>query len=190
MPSAVTASVSHTVATAPMRAPRKAHTSLPDAPPANTKVSARPTVGRLAPLAVSTNGRNVRKAMRVALSMTPTDSSSGKPNWLRREPAPAPASLLQRREAAVHEGVIELVDDRVVHRPAELRVRMQDDRDRRVLLPRRVVAALDPSGRTGEDDFRHCCRPRNRLAAIDPRHWIFCSTPDGTCGAGASLESF
>ena len=40
----------------------------------------------------------------------------------------------QHREVAVHEGVVELVDDLVVHRPAELRVRMQDDRERRVLL--------------------------------------------------------
>ena len=95
MPSAVTASVSHTVATAPMRAPMKAQTSLPAAPPANTNVSAKPTVGRLAPLAVSTNGRKVRKAMRVALSITPTESSSGKPNWVRREPAFAPPSVLR-----------------------------------------------------------------------------------------------
>ena len=80
IPIAVTASVSQTVATAPMRAPMNAHTSLPAAPPANTRVSAKPIVGRLAPFAVSTNGRNVRKAMRVALSITPTDSNSGKPN--------------------------------------------------------------------------------------------------------------
>ena len=61
----------------------------------------------------------------------------------------------QHREAAVHEGVVELVDDLVVHRPAELRVRMQHDGDRRVLLPRRMIAAFDPSGGTGEDDLRH-----------------------------------
>ena len=61
----------------------------------------------------------------------------------------------QRRKAAVHEGVVELVDDLVVHRPAKLRVRMQDDRDRGVLLPGRVVAALDAAGRAGENDFRH-----------------------------------
>ena len=79
MPSAVTVSVSQTVATVPMRAPIQAQTSLPAAPPANTSVSAKPTVGRLAPFAVSTNGRNVRKAMRVALSITPIDSSSGNP---------------------------------------------------------------------------------------------------------------
>ena len=54
---------------APMRAPMKAQTSLPAAPPANTSVSESPMVGRLAPLAVSTNGRNSRKPMRVALSM-------------------------------------------------------------------------------------------------------------------------
>jgi hypothetical protein len=86
----------------------------------------------------------------------------------------------QRREAAVHEGVIELVDDRVVHRPAELRVRMQDDGDRRVLLPRRVIPALDPAGRAGKDDFRHCGRPRTlsspRLTAASD----LCATPGGT----------
>jgi hypothetical protein len=55
----------------------------------------------------------------------------------------------------MHERVIELVDDLVVHRPAELRVRVQDDRDRRVLLARRVVAAFDAPRGTGENDFRH-----------------------------------
>ena len=40
----------------------------------------------------------------------------------------------QRGKVAVHEGVIELVDDLVVHRAAELRMRMQHDADRRVLL--------------------------------------------------------
>ena len=40
----------------------------------------------------------------------------------------------QHREAAMHERVVELIDDLVVHRAAELRVRMQHDGDRRVLL--------------------------------------------------------
>ena len=39
--------------------------------------------------------------------------------------------------------------------PAELRVRVQHDGDRRVLLPRRMVAALDASGRTSENNLRH-----------------------------------
>ena len=71
----------------------------------------------------------------------------------------------QRREAAVHELVVELVDDLMVHRPAELRVRMQNDGDRRVLLPRRMVPGLDPSRRTGKNDFRHCSPPQDPTGA-------------------------
>src|SRR5260221_6162097 len=70
----------------------------------------------------------------------------------------------QRREAPVHEGVVQLVDDRVVHRPAELRVGMEDDCDRRVFLPRRVVSPLDATGGAGEDNLRHCFLTPNRLA--------------------------
>ena len=67
-----------------------------------------------------------------------------KPPWLR----PTPRKLKRSTEKfAVHEGVVELVDDLVVHRAAELRMRMQHDADRRVLLPRRMVAALDAAGR-------------------------------------------
>jgi hypothetical protein len=51
---------------------------LPAAPPANTSVSASPTVGTLAPVAVSSSGRNSRNPMRVALSSTPIASSTGK----------------------------------------------------------------------------------------------------------------
>ena len=78
-------SVRHTVAITPMRAPTKAQTSLPAAPPANTSVSESPTVGRLAPFASSTNGRKIRKPMRVALSIMPIASSSGKPERPARE---------------------------------------------------------------------------------------------------------
>ena len=46
----------------------------------------------------------------------------------------------------MHEGVIELIDDLMVHRAAELRMRMQHDADRRVFLPRRMVAAFDAAG--------------------------------------------
>ena len=61
----------------------------------------------------------------------------------------------QHRKVPVHEGVVELVDDLVVHRAAELRMRMQDDGDRRILLPRRMIPAFDPAGRAGEDDLGH-----------------------------------
>ena len=65
----------------------------------------------------------------------------------------------QHREVPVHEGVVELVDDLVVHRAPELRMRMQDDGDRRILLSRRVIPAFDPSSGAGEDDLGHA-QPR------------------------------
>ncbi len=77
MPTAVNPSVSQTVGSTPIRVAMAAQTSLPAAPPANTSVSASPMTGRLAPLAVSKNGRNSRKPMRVALSTMPIVKSSG-----------------------------------------------------------------------------------------------------------------
>ncbi len=71
-------SVRNTVLMMPIRAPMKAQTSFPTAPPANTSVSAMPITGRLAPLAVRMNGKKVRKPMRVAESITPIVSSVGK----------------------------------------------------------------------------------------------------------------
>jgi hypothetical protein len=57
----------------------------------------------------------------------------------------------------VREGVIDLIDDLVVHRAPELRMGMKHDADRGVLLPRRVIAALDASGGASENDFGHLC---------------------------------
>ena len=75
-------------------------------------------------------------------------------------------------EVAMHERVVELVDDLVVHCAAELRVRMQHNGDRCVLLRSRMVAAFDSAGRTGEDDFRHSFLDRvicrNALEALPP----------------------
>jgi hypothetical protein len=61
----------------------------------------------------------------------------------------------QHRKAAVHERVVHLVDDRVVHVAAELRVRVQHHGDRGILLFRRMVAAFQAACGTGENDFRH-----------------------------------
>jgi len=61
----------------------------------------------------------------------------------------------QHREAALGERIIEVVDDLIVHRPAELRVRMQNHRDGGAALLGRVEPPLKPSSRTGENDFRH-----------------------------------
>ena len=69
----------------------------------------------------------------------------------------------------MNERVIELIDDLVVHRPAELRVRVQDDRDRRVLLARGMIPALDPSCGTGENDFRHCVTSNRTVCVGMPR---------------------
>src|SRR5258708_7682357 len=79
MPTAVAPSVRSTVGNTPSRAPRKPHTSLPAAPPAKTIVKASPISGSPAPLDCNRNGRNVRKPMRVALSITPIVSRRGKP---------------------------------------------------------------------------------------------------------------
>jgi hypothetical protein len=61
----------------------------------------------------------------------------------------------QRGEIALLEHVEEIVDDLVVHRPAELRVRMQDNGYRCVFLARRLVAAFQATRRTGKNDLRH-----------------------------------
>src|SRR5580700_9026372 len=66
----------------------------------------------------------------------------------------------QRGKAAMHEGIVDLVDDRMVHRAAELRMRMEHDADRRVFLPRRVVTAFDAASRSREDDLGHMFEPR------------------------------
>src|SRR5262249_32308226 len=62
------------------------------------------------------------------------------------------------------EGIVEVVDDLVVHRAAELRMWMQHDRDGGILLACRVVPTLDPTSRTGKDDFGHG-PPRNANGA-------------------------
>ena len=66
----------------------------------------------------------------------------------------------QHGKIPVREGVIELVDDRMVHGAAELRMGMQHDGDRGVLDPRGMVTAFYPAGGTGEDDLGHVSRPQ------------------------------
>src|SRR5690606_16608386 len=54
-----------------------------------------------------------------------------------------------RGEAPMHERIIELIDDLMIHRAAELWVRVQDDGDRGVFLRSGMVAAFDAAGRSG-----------------------------------------
>ena len=61
----------------------------------------------------------------------------------------------QNREAALREHVIELIHDRVVHRAAELRMRVEHDADRGILGLGRVKTAFETAGRAGKNDFRH-----------------------------------
>src|SRR5690606_9746555 len=53
------------------------------------------------------------------------------------------------------EGVIERVDDLIVHRPAELRVRVQDQRDRTIVRRFMVIAGFQTARRPIDDQFGH-----------------------------------
>src|SRR5204862_7996655 len=61
----------------------------------------------------------------------------------------------QHRKSAMRKRVVALVDDLVIHRAVKLRMRMQDHRDRRVLLFRRMITAFEAACGAGENDFGH-----------------------------------
>src|SRR3546814_14573317 len=61
----------------------------------------------------------------------------------------------QGREPAGDEGLVQRVDDLVVHRAAMLRMRVQHERDRGVAFLRMQVAAFDASLGTVDDDLGH-----------------------------------
>src|SRR4029077_3204811 len=82
-------------------------------------------------------------------------------------PADAAEVEAQRGKAAVHEGVVDLVDDRMVHRAAELRVRVEHDADRRGFLPRRVVTAFDAAAGSCEYDLGHVFRTSIAVARMN-----------------------
>src|SRR6202011_4895095 len=96
----------------------------------------------------------------------------------------------EHREIAVHEGVVDLIDDLVVHRPAELRVRVQDDGERRVLLPRRVVSPLDAPGRADENDFRHGLNLGRWTRGAGEPGWPATARLTARAGARNYLEPF
>jgi hypothetical protein len=76
---------------------------------------------------------------------------------IKRALAAADAAKIetQHREAAMGKRIVALVDDLVIHRAVKLRMRMQDHRDRRVLLLGRVIAAFETARGAGENNFRH-----------------------------------
>src|SRR5262249_48870986 len=61
----------------------------------------------------------------------------------------------QHGKIPMSERVVELIDNRVVHGAAELRMGMQHNRDRGVLDLGRMVTAFYPAGGAGEDDLGH-----------------------------------
>src|SRR5579875_257378 len=61
----------------------------------------------------------------------------------------------QHGKAALRESVIKIINDLVVHRPAELRMRVQDNRKGGPAHGRGVKPALDAAGRPIEHHLRH-----------------------------------
>ena len=62
----------------------------------------------------------------------------------------------QGREAAPDEGLVERLDDGVVHRAAALRMRVEDQRDRRARAGAGAETAFETALGPGKDDFGHC----------------------------------
>src|SRR5207237_5956330 len=87
-----------------------------------------------------------------------------------RAAAHPPQLEMQHREIAMHESVVKLIHDLMIHCSAELRMRMQHDPDRCIPVPGRMVASFNASCRAGENDFGHArtsigC-PECRLIAL------------------------
>ncbi len=70
--------------------------------------------------------------------------------------APHPAEVeAHDGEADLVKGIVQIIDDTVVHRAAELRVRVQDDRDGCVGLGLGMITAFKAAIGTGKDQFGH-----------------------------------
>jgi hypothetical protein len=72
--------------------------------------------------------------------------------------ADAARIVAQHVEAALHEQVIHLHRDRVVHVAAGARVRRQDQGDGSGVVLARRVARFNAAGAAGKDDVGHVCR--------------------------------
>ena len=95
--------------------------------------------------------------------------------------ADAPEIEPEDREALFLEALVELVDHLVVHGPTMLRVRVQQQGDRRIGLYILVVAPFQPALRAIHDDFRHGWAPRkDRLS--DNYTWLFYTSRCGIAG--------
>ena len=86
--------------TIPTRSATTPQTNLPAAPPAKSTASARPSPATVSPLASSRNGRNVRSAVRVAVSIMPIAASAWKPRASRMPQPPAERRISSVARAA------------------------------------------------------------------------------------------
>jgi len=97
----------------------------------------------------------------------------------------------QHRESAVHEGIIELVDDSGGSSTAELGVRMEHECNRRVFDARRMIPALDPAGRTVKMTSGHQTRlGRLRSHGLNVEGSIYGALDGNELGARNFLELF
>jgi len=81
----------------------------------------------------------------------------------------------KRRESAPHEGMVHGINHLVVHGAAMLRLRMQEERDRRIGLFPVMIPAFKPSIRSIENDFWHGIALNssvNRRVELDRPVWI------------------
>ena len=159
----------------------KAQTSLPAAPPANTKVSAKPTVGRLAPWRSARTAGRSGKPMRVALSIMPIDSSTGKPKRLpppattffshcspRNEPRPEAAATARKiataaaRPTSAHDREHRLPRQQHQHQRGRCRHRHLSDVAREIVGAERLHRT-----RAGEGARDQCRRQRMLRAGAD-----------------------
>jgi hypothetical protein len=70
-------------------------------------------------------------------------------------PSDAAEVETQHGKPALGETIVSVVDDLIVHRPAKLRMRMKNHRDRRPALLRGMKTTLQPTGGTGKEDLWH-----------------------------------
>src|SRR5262249_53272122 len=85
--------------------------------------------------------------------------------------ADAPGVEAQHGKATIHEHVEQRENHLVVHRPAVLRVGMEDQRDRRMLLLALMIAALKATFWAGKHHVRHRDSDYSSLLAAKGRRW-------------------
>src|SRR3972149_3526794 len=157
----------------PSRSAARPQTNLPVAPPAKTRARAPPTPATVAPLAMSANGRDVRNAGRVALSVMPRAEAA------RGPPPPPPAAQGGRGRRHDRPGDLPEIPREVVgaeRGPAKTRlVGLRDER-----RGERVLDARAEAGEQEHEEERREARDARGHAEAEGRQ-------RGAGGGGAAL---